>query len=196
MEAFPLHWPDGYPRSNYKKRSAFRCTFSGAVKGITHEIRLMGGKNPIISTNIPIKKDGFPYSATTFRKPDDPGVAVYFTYENEQIVLACDKWTNIEENMQAICKALEAMRGIERWGVTDMLKRAFTGFKALPNGVTEYNNEPWFKVLHVSKTAPEEMVKTAYRHLVKKYHPDNLDTGDSKMFEKIQAAYDRFRENP
>lgn len=42
------------------------------------------------------------------------GVAVYFTLKGQQFCFACDHWDEIKDNMQAIHKTIEALRGIER----------------------------------------------------------------------------------
>ena len=53
-----------------------------------------------------------------------------------------------------------------------------------------------YEVLGVSENAPDEEIKTAYRNLAKKYHPDNYtdsplaDLAEEKMKE-INEAYDR-----
>lgn len=183
-ESFPLHWPVGFERSKSKKYSSFKCTLVQARDGVLEEIRRLKGTNVVISTNIPVKRDGNLY-ASMKTVDGDEGVAVYFTWKGEQYVLACDCYYKIHENLRAIEKSIEAIRGLDRWGASDILARAFTGFKALPE-----TNDNWWTVLGVRKVSDEETIKRAYRDLVKKYHPDNGDSGDHEMFIKIQNAYE------
>ena len=48
----------------------------------------------------------------------------------------------------------------------------------------------YYDVLGVSKNASKDDIKSAYRKLAKKYHPDNKETGDEAKFKEIQEAYD------
>jgi hypothetical protein len=182
VEAFPLNWPVGYPRTDRPQNARFDTTFAKSRDAILAEVRRFGGRQCIISSNIPTKRDGNPYA--NFARPTDCGIAVYFTYEGEQVVFACDKWTTPEDNLQAIRKAIEAFRGLERWGVSDLLKRAFTGFKAIPE---QTSGESWWNVLGVSKDAGPDEIKRAYKEKLHSVHPDK--GGSREDFEKVQRAY-------
>lgn len=182
IEAYPLTWPFNYPRTKRPQSSQFDTSFATARDAVVKEIKLLGGKNTVISTNVPLRNDGLPYAS--FAKPKDAGVAVYFTFERESVVFACDKWDRIEDNLQAIRKTIEAIRGLDRWGVSEMLKRAFTGFKALPEHAA---SESCFTILGVSENATQVEIKEAYRKKAMETHPDK--GGDADMFAKIQHAY-------
>lgn len=48
----------------------------------------------------------------------------------------------------------------------------------------------FYEILGVSKSASKDEIKSAYRKLAKKYHPDNKETGNEKLFKEVQEAYD------
>lgn len=183
IESFPLCWPVGWKRTAYRRGSAFKIAGFGKARDLLlAEIRRMGGAQMILSTNIPLRNDGLPYANT--REPNDPGVAVYFTYKKKQMCFACDRYRTARENAYAIAKTIEALRGIERWGASDMMERAFQGFAALP----EKASEPWRDTLglpHDGNVTGDD-VDTAFRRLVQEYHPDK--GGDPEKFQAVVQA--------
>ena len=171
---YPLLWPQGRPRtpSHNITYSRFDVTPSQAQREMIEEINRLGGRQIVISTDQRVKRDGTLYARDLNRTPDDPGVAVYFERKGERVCFCCDRYMRIWENMRAIGKTIEAMRGIERWGSTEMLDRAFTGFAALPAPSSE-NHPHWSDVLGVSMTADAVTVEQAYRKKAKTAHPDH-----------------------
>lgn len=128
---------------------------------------------------------------------DDPGIAVWFEYKRLERVLACDRWYRPEENLRAIAKSIEAMRGLERWGVADVMERVFTGFAtALPAGPPV--ERPWRDVLGGTWPGADldaadvlAIAKARHRRLISDLHPDDPDHGDSTArVAEINAALD------
>ncbi|QHV99199.1 J domain-containing protein [Spirosoma endbachense] len=183
-QAYPLQWPASYPRTGYRKPSRFGRSLADSRDDLLEQIRRLGGTQVVISSNAKLRNDGLPYS----KQPavNDPGVAVYFLYEGEQVVFACDKWLDIGDNIRALGLAIEAIRGLERWGVSQMLKRTFTGFKALAEPAT--HKEEWWSVLEVPESASPDEIRKAYIKLAQRHHPDK--GGKADQFQKIQNAYE------
>lgn len=180
VEAFPLAWPVGKARTSYPQPSRFDVTSFAITRDcLLHEIRLLGGTLPILSTNIPLRLDGLPYA--NFRQPTDKGVAVYFTLKGQQMCFACDRWDSVADNVHAIRKTIEALRGIERWGSGDMVQQAFTGFIALPS------NSPW-DVLGLKPGASHDEIRAAYREKARLAHPDQ--GGSNEQMARLNTARD------
>jgi curved DNA-binding protein CbpA len=58
------------------------------------------------------------------------------------------------------------------------------------NGIDIFNySRPWQVFNLDSKTATQDDIKTAFRQLSKIYHPDNQETGDRKIFERLTQMY-------
>lgn len=181
-QAYPLTWPPGVPRSRQPARSAFgEVTIHRATQELLWEVERMRGSLPVVSTNLELRNDGLPYSKQ--RPITDNGVAVYFTRRGRQLVFACDRWDRIEHNMRAITKTIDALRGIERWGSSDLMERAFTGFEALPAP------EQWWQVLGVPQGASRDEIRQAYRDKAFRAHPDQ--GGSDAVMARLNAARDQ-----
>lgn len=187
---FPLQWPVGWKRNQQPEWSRFKpgSTFEEA-REVVHQLQLLGASNIIISSNMQYRADGLPYARQSV---SDTGVAVYFNLGNEEQCIPCDKWRMLEENLRAIAKTIEALRGLERWGAKDMVNAAFRGFKALPSSIaTPLPHRSWFTVLDVNEHANAIEVKQAYRNALKLTHPDA--GGTQAELAEVQRAYEEWK---
>lgn len=175
-EAYPLQWPVGRPRISRKERSRFDVSFAKARDELFRELSLMGARLPVLSTNIPLRRDGLPYANQP--EPDDTGVAIYFTWKDRQMSFACDRWDRVRDNIQAIRHTISALRGLERWGTGDMIEAAFRGFEALPPP----KSKDWWDVIGVSRSDDFNSIRSAFKH---KYQ--NAQTDDERI--ELNNAY-------
>ncbi|MBH8565899.1 DnaJ domain-containing protein [Nostoc sp. CENA67] len=187
ISAYPLTWATIYPRTHKREAAQFQVSFSVARDDLLNELRLLGAKNVIISSNVPLRKDGLPYA--NFKEPDDTGVAVYFSLKDKSYALCCDRWLKTKDNMRAIGLHIAAMRGMERWGVGSV-EQAFAGYQALPPSI----EKKWWQILGVDVRASDDEVKAAYRELARKYHPDGGNSPDSEKMTEINAAYEEAKQ--
>ena len=194
VDAFPLQWPVGWQRtpSERRKSSRYQVSFSKARDDLINELCLFGCKphNIVISTNVPLRRDGFPYSG--MREPDDPGVAAYWiTDAGVQNVIACDAWRTVRENLRAVGLAVQGLRLIQRTQATEILQRAFSGFAALP---ATGSLPSWATMLGFSTVGglTIEDIETAYRSCAMNLHPDRGGNHD-EMVRLNQAREDAKR---
>jgi hypothetical protein len=183
VSAFPLNWPVGAKRSLKREDARFRVTFGRAVLQLMHELRKLGAKGVVLSTNIPLRNDGMPYASE--RNPDDPGVAVYFTLAGKSHAMSCDRWRQAADNVKAIAMTIEAMRGIARWGSQEARDQAFRGFQALPPSAVD-----WRGVLGFSpgEAVTLDTVKSVFRGMALRGHPDR--GGSDEVMKRLNVAMD------
>ena len=196
VQRFPLAWPAGWQRTpkgarrraafskvktqhyqsstpgvqGYTRRSNEALSVSDATARLSAELRRLGAHEGwVLSTNVTLRLDGLPYSNQ--REPEDRGAAVYFRLgaTRAPIVLACDKWDRVADNIAAIAGHIEAMRAQDRYGVGS-LDQAFAGYAALPAN-TAAN---WRHVFGLEDKAAVTWgeVEAAFTALARKAHPD------------------------
>ncbi len=189
--AYPLSWPLGYKRTQWRKHSIFKQTMDASQRFLRDEVKRLGGQDLVVSTNLPVRNDGAIYAAYLDKLIDDPGVAIFFKYKGKPITVCCDQYKRVWENIYALGRGIEALRGMERWGVSEFLERAFTGFAALPPAG---GTRTWFDILECSEKADAATIRQAYRNQVKRYHSDNPATGDGEKFIQVQRAFDEAKQ--
>lgn len=178
----PLKWPSGVRRTARPTRARFDMSLPRAYDYLIWEIERLGGVYPIVTSNRRAYANGNGFISSG-REPEDAGVAVYFQLDGKPVVFACDRWDKVADNIRAITKTIEAMRGIARWGVAEAQERAFSGFAELPPP----SDEPeWRQVLDLHGRCRREDVLRAFREKAKRAHPDK--GGTSAEMQRLIAA--------
>lgn len=200
-EAYPLRWPEGWPRLNGKKGyGPFRTTAERAISSLYQEVRSLRASNLVVSSNCKIRQDGTPYREDLQATLKDAGVAIYFQYGGRPMVMAQDAYNVPLSNIRSLALAIEAMRAIERHGGGHMMQRSFEGFAQLPPPGSSggYSKRPWRDVLEVGPIGELAshlqliLAEGQYKALAKKLHPDQ--GGDAQAMAELNVAIDDARE--
>jgi hypothetical protein len=209
MERYPLQWPAHKPRTPASERQDARfhkqvyngswnqkvkLSVADAVKRVENELALYTRINKpfrippgsvVISTNVNVGVRGKPLSSQP--EPEDPGVAIYFVLDGKPYCFECDKWTRVADNLAAVAAHARALRNIEGYGVGRQ-HDVYTGFKALPEKASA-SAGAWWMILEVQENTSPDIIKSAYKKLMLRYHPDTGSAADINKYHKVQQAY-------
>lgn len=124
-------WPGEFTRG--RRYAPFRATWSTTVAGLRRELRHLQAKHPVLMVDLrdrDIRQDGFPRAGAV---PAHPGVILAFDSKHGPLKYPCDTYTDWQDNLRAIVLAMDALRRVDRYGVTRHGEQ-YTGWRALPPG--------------------------------------------------------------
>lgn len=183
-----VEWPAGFERTPEGERThyphQFRVDMHSAFENIATQLRRMDVDDWRVTSGTDHRSDEphLPYAGAP-NEPDDPAVVARWTVDGEQFAAACDRWTTIRDNAQAVAKYLDAKRALGRYGVATAESEFATA--RLPSG-EDAGDLPPHEVLGVSPGADAETIKRAAREQKKEHHPDR--GGDPETFKRITRA--------
>jgi DnaJ-domain-containing protein 1 len=122
-------------------------------------------------------------------RPTDPGVAVYFRWDDDDRCFAIDRYTTVEANIQAMHHIIEAERVKLRHGGLTFVRASMATFAGLPPPGKVASNaveDPW-TVLGVKQNDPPDVIKAAYRRIVQKVHPDSQTPNAERWHAAVDA---------
>lgn len=171
-------WPGAQTAS--RQRSPFSARLSDTLELLARELRAVNARQVILQVALgeaDIRLDGFPKANRTARHP---GVILSFESKHGPLKFAVDRFWGWEDNLRAIALGMEALRKVDRYGVTRRGEQ-YTGWKALPVSTDPAD----------SLTSAEEAraLVDGYGGLteaLKATHPDR--GGDPGLFRRVMKA--------
>lgn len=194
-------WPHK-PTANPEK-SKFKITPTRMYELLDLELRKLSARDVLFQTfhNAgAIRSDGQPRSNSY---PSQPGFILTFKNKSGEILsFPCDTYRTMEENLYAVALSLEALRRVDRYGVTRNQEQ-YRGWKQLPSGagpvgetydtslaffadVTDEKLDEITGLCAGSEAASGLAIEMLYRRAAKKLHPDM--GGSQADFQRLQEC--------
>jgi hypothetical protein len=180
-------WPGKRTPTYARKRAPFKAGYPRTLDDLEREIGHLNGKAVVIQAGFDardIRNDGWPRSSA---RAKEPGVVVSFQTPNGPLSFPCDTYDAWEDNLRAIALSLEALRAVNRYGVTKHAEQ-YQGFKALsaPGAENGMSREQAVEFIRRWGGA-EGGLEDAYRRAARVLHPD-VSTGSHEQFVELAKA--------
>jgi hypothetical protein len=179
VAAYPLAWPYGFPVYKSRENSKFQTTLTKALGNVQDELERFAKDSGKKISDLVISSN---YNLSTPR-PENPGVAVYFTWDGERTCIPVDKYNCVEDNLQAIYHILNAKRTQLRHGGLNMVKAEFRWHLALPAPKAD----SWRETLDYYGHSLD-VCKEVYRKAISAAHPDRQGGSDA-LAAKVNNAW-------
>lgn len=189
----PLNWPPGWDQTAYQIDGGFKVDLAQAERELADELERLGADSAYISTDNETSINNRPKASSgTYR----PAAVLHFVRQNKEFQIPCDRFDSLRGNVRAIGYTLANIRQMERYGTSQMLDTALSGFAALPasatGGTPIIPERPWYDVFQVAYDAAPGLVEAAYKYALKQAHPDT--GGSVEQFEEVQRAWTKYKE--
>lgn len=165
-------------KPHQRRRSQFKAPWNKTLELLEHELEQLGAAGIVLQAGFSadkIRQDGWPYGKVS---PTHPAVILSFRdVENRPLSFPCDRFETHTENIRAIALSLEALRAVDRFGVTK-LGEQYAGFKQIeaPKQMTVEDAAQFLDVKSGVRAdvivQSAENYRLAYRGAAKILHPD------------------------
>lgn len=192
-------WPGKMRLSYQRRRAPFRAKYAATLDLLEAELEKLKAKDIIIQAGFElrdIRNDGWPRSSA---RPSHPGIIVSFAGKTGPMSFPCDTFDAWEDNIRAIALSLQALRVVDRYGVTQNNEQ-YKGWARLPPPATSSNSgfpnvveaAAEFLAQHSGFEAPHiradrDRFRNAYRVAAARLHPDKPG-GSNELFVRLQQA--------
>jgi len=177
-------WPHGDTKGR-RSRYSFKASWSSTMDLLERELRLLGARDLVIGAALreeDIRIDGLPRANA--RVPWHPGVEISFDVPAfhgpgwQRLVYATDAYESWEHNVRAIALGLEALRAVDRYGITRRGEQ-YAGFRQIEaaSAVLEPSRERGRALIDEYGDVRKALIAT---------HPDN--GGDPVDFQSVTMA--------
>lgn len=188
---------DRTPFTGKHRASPFQSAWTSTEQLLLREVQHLQGRDLVVEadfTERDIRLDGRPRANA---RPASPAVRVAFDSVHGPLTYATDRFTTWQDNVRAIALGLEALRKVDRYGITKRGEQ-YTGWKALPGGSgaesSHMTRERAIAVLASYVDVPPEhlnleaeSLRSTWRRARREAHPDR-HAGDQTKWDVVEQA--------
>lgn len=177
-------------------RSNFSASWSNTLDLLDRELWHLGAKNARLQIAVPpnqFRVDGRPRATA---KVEHPGVILTLDSRHGALSYPCDTFLTWQDNVRAIALALEALRKVDRYGVTKRGEQ-YRGFLAIeataaPAGFDDALDAKLFLARVTGVPYMDRPLRELVRMAQRRTHPDT--GGDAATFQRVTLAEAKLRE--
>lgn len=202
-----MDWPAGlkarplgawtWPVTARRRVSPFTASLSSTAAALRVELRHLQARDTVLRLDVPesgIRLDGAPYARAT---PGIPAIVLQFDTPTGPLAFPCDRFTTWQDNLRAVTLSLEALRRVDRYGVT-MHAEQYAGFRAIeaPRSAAAFGSSREAVDYLASAAGVSSLgltVRELERRAMRATHPDT--GGDPEQFARVRAALDYLTEH-
>ena len=127
-------WPGRLRKPNEHEHARFKANWSRTERLLNRELGAIGATSAVMHLDVrdrDLRKDG---ELRANARPVGPAVLIAFNHPKlGALAYPCDLYYDHKDNIRAIAKALEALRMVDRYGVTRNGEQ-YAGWRKLPPG--------------------------------------------------------------
>jgi len=124
-------WPEPFTRD--RRRSNFASPWTATAQLMERELRVLEARTAVMLIAVgesDLRLDG---GIRSTARPEHPGVIVAFESKHGPLKYVCDTFDHWQDNVRAIALGLEALRKVDRYGITKRGEQ-YSGWRALSGG--------------------------------------------------------------
>ncbi len=181
-------WPE---KPLTPKPSPFRAGYTDTLQALESELKHLQARDIVIQAYVraeDLRLDGMLRSGA---RPSKPGVILSFESKHGPLSYPCDRYSDWQANLRAIALSLEALRSVDRYGVTKRAEQ-YQGWAKLPPPATNVRpslDAATVEVLAAAKSVAALNAETfpeIRRAALRNAHPDM--GGSPDVFKRVRAA--------
>lgn len=192
---------DRTPFTGQHRFSQFQSSWMQTERLLLTEVKHLAGRDLVLEPDIreqDLRLDG---TLRANARPSSPTVRVAFDSKHGPLTYGTDRFYSWQDNVRAIALGLEALRKVDRYGITRRGEQ-YTGWKQLPGtssretGVPVMDKDLAWSIIGSYQEGPidvfwheasDDDVRKAYRRARAANHPDRCG-GDQTGWDLVEAA--------